>query len=39
VEKAATAARLTRRILGCLMDSEGLPMYNLVRRLELEPAV
>jgi hypothetical protein len=34
-----TAARLTRRILGWLMDSGRLPMYNLARRLELEPAV
>ncbi|KAK4102281.1 hypothetical protein N658DRAFT_424170, partial [Parathielavia hyrcaniae] len=34
-----TAARLTRRILGWLMDSGRLPMYNLARRLELELAV
>jgi hypothetical protein len=33
------AARLTRRILGWLMDSGRLPMYNLARRLELELAV
>jgi hypothetical protein len=31
-----TAARLTGRILGWLMDSGRLPMYNLARRLELE---
>ena len=33
------AARLARRILGWLMDSGKLPMYNLARRLELEVAV
>jgi hypothetical protein len=33
------AARLTRKILGWLMDSGKLPMYGLARRLELELAV
>ena len=33
------AARLTRRILGWLMDSGRLPMYGLARRLELESVV
>ena len=33
------AVRLTRRILGWLMDAGRLPMYNLARRLELESAV
>ena len=33
------AARLTRRILGWLMDSGKLPMYSLARRLELELVV
>jgi hypothetical protein len=34
-----TTARLTRRILGWLMDSGRLPMYSLARRLELEDVV
>lgn len=34
-----SAARLTRRILSWLMDSERLPMYSLARKLELESAV
>ena len=29
------AERLTRRILGWLMDSGRLPMYSLARKLEL----
>lgn len=33
------AAGLTRRILSWLMDVGALPMYNLARKLELEPAV
>jgi hypothetical protein len=33
------AARLARKILGWLMDSGRLPMYDLARRLELELAV
>jgi hypothetical protein len=34
-----TTARLTRRILGWLMNSGRLPMYSLARRLELEDVV